>query len=430
VTFTGVGACLIDADQAGNANYLAAPTSTQNIAIAKGTPILIWADPAPIGYGSALGPAQLNAVASLPGSFSYSPPIGSSLHAGTNEPLTVTFTPADIANYTTATKMVHLNVNQAALTVAADNKSRLLGQPNPAFTATFTGLVNGDTPGAITGTVTYITTAKAASPPGAYPVAPSGLASGDYHIMYTPGTLTIAQATTATSVTAASQTAGVNQPATFDATVTAVPSTVVAAPTGTVSFFVDNTPTAAAVVPLANGHALYITDFGAGTHSVVAIYRGDTNFAPSTSSAAATTVRCTTTITGAHGAVTATSGITCIVNAHISGSVTVQRGAIVDIENTAMAGAFSANGAGGIRICASTSATVTIAGSTGFVLVGDAGDDQCASNAISGSLNLVHNTAGLEAVANTVTGAITASANIGAGPLTEDTTPEIDANHK
>jgi len=40
----------------------------------KGTPNITWSNPAPITYGTALGPTQLNATASVPGSFTYTPP--------------------------------------------------------------------------------------------------------------------------------------------------------------------------------------------------------------------------------------------------------------------------------------------------------------------------------------------------------------------
>ena len=66
----------------------------------KLTPTIAWAAPAPIASGTPLGPVQFNATASVPGTFVYSPPAGTVLPVGTGQPLSVTFTPTDTANYT------------------------------------------------------------------------------------------------------------------------------------------------------------------------------------------------------------------------------------------------------------------------------------------------------------------------------------------
>ena len=76
------------------------------------TPVITWATPAAITYGTVLNGAQLDAAANVPGSFSYSPAAGATLGAGP-QTLSVTFTPTDTTNYTTATASVTLTVNQA-----------------------------------------------------------------------------------------------------------------------------------------------------------------------------------------------------------------------------------------------------------------------------------------------------------------------------
>ena len=136
---------------------------------------------------------------------------------------------------------------------------------------------------------------------------------------------------------------------------------------------------------------------------------------------------CTRTVTGRYtGGLVVARGTTCIVNAQIQGSVIVQRGAAIVIENSTISGSVTANNATSARICGSaTAGSITINGSTGFVLVGDTGDDQCAPNSIGGALNLQGNTAGLEAIGNAVTGAATNTANSGRGPFPEDTAPEV-----
>ena len=69
--------------------------------------------------------------------------------------------------------------------------SRLEGAPNPDFTASITGFVAGDDASDLLGTLVFSTPATAASPPGSYPITPSGLHSPNYTISFVDGTLTV-----------------------------------------------------------------------------------------------------------------------------------------------------------------------------------------------------------------------------------------------
>ena len=95
-------------------NYTTVTTSVviQVIAGGKITPTITWPTPAAITYGTALSGTQLNARASITGSFVYSPAAGTVLNAGT-QTLSVTFTPTDLTDYTSATVTVPLLVNKA-----------------------------------------------------------------------------------------------------------------------------------------------------------------------------------------------------------------------------------------------------------------------------------------------------------------------------
>jgi hypothetical protein len=88
-------------------------TVTANFA-AKLVPDLTWADPAPITFGSALSAVQLNAGASVAGTFVYSPAAGTVLPVGNGQVLSVTFTPTDTVNYTPAAATAHINVLPSA----------------------------------------------------------------------------------------------------------------------------------------------------------------------------------------------------------------------------------------------------------------------------------------------------------------------------
>jgi hypothetical protein len=87
-------------------------TATARINVMQGTPAVAWADPADIAAGTPLGAAQLDATASVPGTFAYTPPAGTILNAGASQALVVTFTPADSTDYRTVTSVVHINVNR------------------------------------------------------------------------------------------------------------------------------------------------------------------------------------------------------------------------------------------------------------------------------------------------------------------------------
>jgi uncharacterized repeat protein (TIGR03803 family) len=87
------------------------------ITVKTATPAITWHAPADIVYGSTLGTAQLNATASVPGTFEYSPPAGTVLNAGAAQHLAVTFTPTDASNYVTATASVAITVLRATPTI-------------------------------------------------------------------------------------------------------------------------------------------------------------------------------------------------------------------------------------------------------------------------------------------------------------------------
>ena len=111
-SFKALGRCVLDANQAGNTDYLVAVQVQQSFSVGKATPVLTWATPAAITYGAKLGGSQLDAKASVAGQFVYNPPAGTVLKAG-SDLLSATFTPTDSVHYATTTTAVTLVVNQA-----------------------------------------------------------------------------------------------------------------------------------------------------------------------------------------------------------------------------------------------------------------------------------------------------------------------------
>jgi hypothetical protein len=167
-------------------------------------PRVTWENPAGIVYGTPLTAVQLNASADVPGTFAYSPPSGTVLGAGNQRTLSATFTPDDPDNYNAVDASVQIDVATAPLTITADDKTKVFGQPLPTLTAHYTGFVNGDAPAVVSGVPGFSTPATASSPVGSYPIVPSlgTLSAANYQFgPFVNGTLTVTAATLSLSVT-------------------------------------------------------------------------------------------------------------------------------------------------------------------------------------------------------------------------------------
>ena len=84
-----------------------------------------------------------------------------------------------------------LSVTPAPLTITADDKSKVYGQPTSPLTASYHGFVNGDGPSSLATQVRLTTTATPASPAGIYPITADSAAAADYAITFRSGTLTV-----------------------------------------------------------------------------------------------------------------------------------------------------------------------------------------------------------------------------------------------
>jgi len=90
-----------------------------------------------------------------------------------------------------------LSITPAPLMVTASNATRLYGQPNPAFTGTFSGFVNSDSATSLAGALSCTSPATASSPVSGspYAITCSGVSSPNYTIAFQPGSLTVSKAT-------------------------------------------------------------------------------------------------------------------------------------------------------------------------------------------------------------------------------------------
>jgi large repetitive protein len=87
-------------------------TASVALTVNKATPAITWATLKAITYGTALSATQLDASATVAGTFKYSPAADTVLSAG-SQTLTATFTPNNTTDYTTSTASVTLTVNKA-----------------------------------------------------------------------------------------------------------------------------------------------------------------------------------------------------------------------------------------------------------------------------------------------------------------------------
>jgi hypothetical protein len=116
-----------------------------------------------------------------------------------------------LGNYQISYASGSLTVNPKALTITADNLTKITGQANPAFTTSYNGFVLGQGPSVLSGALTFTTKATASSAPGTYTITASGLTSTNYAITFVTGTLTVLSYSQAsTSLQAQVDTAGLD----------------------------------------------------------------------------------------------------------------------------------------------------------------------------------------------------------------------------
>jgi hypothetical protein len=275
----------IVANYSGDASNNSASGSTTLI-IDKTMPMLTWATPAAIPYGTALSGTQLDATSGgVAGTFVYTPASGAALTAG-SQTLSVTFNPTDTMDYNSQTAAVTLVVNKATPVLA------LTSSANPAVygnTVTFTAQYGT----AATGTVTFYdgATVLGTSPltGGLATDAATSLKGGSHNITvqyagdanYTAAVSSVLDEVISTSAVTPTITSTIN-PSTFGVSVTFTFSyagvTGFAVPTGSVAVTDGGNPLAALTLD-ATGKAMYTTfSLAVGTHPIAAVYGGDSNY--------------------------------------------------------------------------------------------------------------------------------------------------------
>ena len=138
------GTTALTAAYAAQGNFAASSASGSQV-VTPATPTITWANPASIVQGTALGSTQLNAKASVAGTFTYNPPAGTVLQAGNGQTLMATFNPGDSVNYSSTSTTVSINVTApvpvAIVKVSASSLSfpgQSLQSPSAVQTITLT----------------------------------------------------------------------------------------------------------------------------------------------------------------------------------------------------------------------------------------------------------------------------------------------------
>ena len=253
------------------------------------TPTITWPNPADIVYGTALGAAQLDASANVPGTFTYSSPAGTVLKAGDGQTLSVIFTPTDTADYATTSATATISVLQATPTITWSNPADItsgtaLGATQLDATASYTV---GGISVSVAGTFVYTPAAGTVLYGGngqTLSVSFTPTDSTDYTTASATATINVLPESgkpvshTRTVLTAKPRPANLGRPVTLTATVKNL-NHGGGTPIGSITFL-DGTVNLS-TVPLRHGKAsLKISSLQLGPNTIQAEYTPSQGFAP------------------------------------------------------------------------------------------------------------------------------------------------------
>jgi hypothetical protein len=282
-----------------SSSLFVADEAVADLMVLKKLPVITWLPPADITYGTPLGPAQLNAVADVPGEFTYTPAAGAVLAVTQTEPATlaVTFVPAEqeskLYDQATATTYITVVPRPTAATIQALTASpTTYGQTVSLTIAVSSGL------GAPGGTVTLLSNgvpvAAATLVSGQSSISVSSLDAGSHALTAqysgsggfagssSPAVVhTVNPASTSTALTSSLNPSRAGQAVTFTATVNTI-APGLGTPAGSVEFLRNGSVIGAG--PLTGGTAsLTISTLTSGKHAIQARYVGTGNHLPSVS---------------------------------------------------------------------------------------------------------------------------------------------------
>jgi hypothetical protein len=194
VPFLSAGTHTITASYAAKGNYLGSTSSTV-LEVVTPAPLKVTANSTSRLYGQS-NPAFTGTISGIQNgdniTAAYSTSATPVSPVGTYSIVPTLADPTNkLGNYTVTINNGTLTINPAVLTITANNSTKVLNAPNPTFTVSYRGFVNGDTSNVLTTMPACTTTATTTSPVGTYPITCSGAAATNYTFSYVSGTLTI-----------------------------------------------------------------------------------------------------------------------------------------------------------------------------------------------------------------------------------------------
>jgi hypothetical protein len=191
---SGSGTCAVKYDQAGDANYNAAPQVTDTVNVAKVNQTINFGSLGSKTYGDPDFAVGATSSSGLPASFSA---LGSctlvlgQVHLTGAGTCTITASQAGNDNFNAADAVPQeFTIARATLKLAANDATKVYGAANPSFSGSIQGVVFPDAV-----TLTVDSSATATSNVGTYPIVPHANAAAgvlaNYDVQATSGTLTI-----------------------------------------------------------------------------------------------------------------------------------------------------------------------------------------------------------------------------------------------
>ena len=202
---------MVTATKAASTNYSSVSSTQTTVTFGKRSVTLTgFTDISNKSYGDSTFTLTAPTVSgSVAGSFSYSSGTtsvatisGSTVNivgAGTST-ITATFTPTDTASYDNKTATMLLTVNKKAITVTAEDKSKIYAATSPTNSFTNSTLVGSDAISSLTYTYSGTNSTTAPTTVGNYTITPSSAtfstgSSNNYTVTYVPGAYSITKAT-------------------------------------------------------------------------------------------------------------------------------------------------------------------------------------------------------------------------------------------
>lgn len=219
VTIVGPGTCTLTANAAANGSYFQATPVSQTLTVNKGSQTISFPGITGKKYGDAPfdpGATSSSALAvtyqsSDPSILSISGSAATIHKAGT---VTLTAKQAGNASYNAATDATQqVTIGKAQLNVTANAASRTYGAADPTFTLSYSGFIGSDNASVIDSQPVAEPDATVLSWPGTYDITVSGGTDNNYSFNYSPGTLTVTEATLMAKPNDVSREYGADNPA-------------------------------------------------------------------------------------------------------------------------------------------------------------------------------------------------------------------------